>query len=119
MTLPEYRLSQLARFDLFEIADYTFETWGEDQAYRYLDDLENASDGSPCLPELAVHAIASVPDTDALNMASTSSSIASINREFSSAESCMSECCRRGSCSKAPKLNRCLSLSSSLQLSDH
>ena len=35
-----YRLSGLARNDLFDIADYTFETWGEEQAYRYIDDLE-------------------------------------------------------------------------------
>jgi len=35
-----YRLSKLARLDLTGIADYTLDTWGPDQAYRYLDSLE-------------------------------------------------------------------------------
>jgi toxin ParE1/3/4 len=38
--VPEYRLSRLARLDLIEIADYTVDTWGPDQAYRYLDSLD-------------------------------------------------------------------------------
>lgn len=38
--MADYRLSRLARLDLFEIADYTLETWGEEQAYRYVDGLE-------------------------------------------------------------------------------
>ena len=38
--MPEYRLSRLARLDLIEIADYTVDTWGADQANRYLDRLE-------------------------------------------------------------------------------
>jgi toxin ParE1/3/4 len=38
--LPDYRLSKLARTDPIEIADYTVDTWGPDQAYRYLDSLD-------------------------------------------------------------------------------
>lgn len=38
--MSDYRLSELAQLDLFDIADYTFETWGEEQTYRYIDDLE-------------------------------------------------------------------------------
>ncbi|HEU5457004.1 MAG TPA: type II toxin-antitoxin system RelE/ParE family toxin [Terracidiphilus sp.] len=38
--MPAYRLSRLARLDLIEIADYTVDTWGPQQAYRYLDSLE-------------------------------------------------------------------------------
>jgi toxin ParE1/3/4 len=38
--LPAYQLSKLARIDLINIADYTVDTWGEEQAYRYLDSLE-------------------------------------------------------------------------------
>lgn len=37
--MPEYRLSALARLDLIEIVDYTVDTWGPDQADRYLDGL--------------------------------------------------------------------------------
>jgi toxin ParE1/3/4 len=40
VTVPEYRLSRRARLDLIEIADYTVDTWGVEQAYRYLDSLE-------------------------------------------------------------------------------
>ncbi len=38
--MPGYQLSKLARIDLIKIADYTVDTWGEEQAYRYLDGLE-------------------------------------------------------------------------------
>jgi toxin ParE1/3/4 len=37
--LPTYRLSRLARLDLIEIADYTVDTWGLEQADRYVDGL--------------------------------------------------------------------------------
>jgi toxin ParE1/3/4 len=37
--LPAYRLSRLARLDLIEIADYTVDTWGLEQADRYVDGL--------------------------------------------------------------------------------
>ena len=39
--MPAFRLSRLARLDLIEIADYTVDTWGLEQANRYLDSLEN------------------------------------------------------------------------------
>ncbi len=38
--MPRYRLSRMARLDLFDIADSTLATWGEEQALRYLDGLE-------------------------------------------------------------------------------
>ena len=38
--MPTYRLSKLARLDLMDIADYTVDTWGPEQAQRYLDSLE-------------------------------------------------------------------------------
>jgi toxin ParE1/3/4 len=47
--VPEYRLSKLARLDLSEIADYTVDTWGEEQAVRYLDRLAD------CFERLASH----------------------------------------------------------------
>ena len=37
--MPTYRLSRLARLDLIEIADYTVDTWGLEQADRYVDGL--------------------------------------------------------------------------------
>jgi toxin ParE1/3/4 len=39
--LPRYRFSRLARLDLIEIADYTVETWGLEQAERYMDGLDD------------------------------------------------------------------------------
>lgn len=38
--MPKYRLSRLAEADLLDIATYTLRTWGQDQANRYVDDLE-------------------------------------------------------------------------------
>jgi toxin ParE1/3/4 len=35
-----FRFSRRAEADLLEIGAYTLHTWGEDQAIRYLDDLE-------------------------------------------------------------------------------
>jgi toxin ParE1/3/4 len=54
--LLEFNLSKLAREDLFEIADYTLDTWGFDQAGRYVDGLagcfsrlaQNPEMGRPC-----------------------------------------------------------------------
>lgn len=51
-----YRFSKLARLDLIDIADYTVDTWGQEQALRYLDSLEDCFDrivqaphiGRPC-----------------------------------------------------------------------
>lgn len=37
--MPEYQLSKLARLDLIEIADYTVDIWGQQQASRYLDGI--------------------------------------------------------------------------------
>ena len=36
-----YRLSRLARLDLIDIADYTMDMWGVNQAERYLDGLDD------------------------------------------------------------------------------
>ena len=38
--MPGYRLSVAAEADLTGIWDYTFETWGEAQADRYLEQME-------------------------------------------------------------------------------
>jgi toxin ParE1/3/4 len=38
--LPKFRLSRLAEADLRHIAQYTFETWGEEQTRRYVGDLK-------------------------------------------------------------------------------
>ena len=38
--MATYRLSRLAEADLLDIANYTLQTWGQDQAIRYVDDLE-------------------------------------------------------------------------------
>ncbi len=38
--MAPYRLSRLAEADLLDIATYTKHTWGQDQAIRYVDDLE-------------------------------------------------------------------------------
>jgi toxin ParE1/3/4 len=38
--MPACGFSKLARLDLIEIADYTLDQWGVDQAMRYLDSLE-------------------------------------------------------------------------------
>lgn len=36
-----FRLTKRAELDLFDIADYTLQKWGEAQCARYLDQLEN------------------------------------------------------------------------------
>lgn len=38
--MATYRLSRLAEADLMEIGAYTLNTWGEEQAIRYLNSLE-------------------------------------------------------------------------------
>jgi toxin ParE1/3/4 len=38
--MARFRLSRLAEADLLDIANYTLQTWGQDQAIRYVDHLE-------------------------------------------------------------------------------
>jgi toxin ParE1/3/4 len=38
--VPEFRLSRRAEADLLSIGNHTLQTWGEDQAVRYLSELE-------------------------------------------------------------------------------
>jgi toxin ParE1/3/4 len=38
--VPAFRFSRRAEADLFSIAEYTLRAWGEDQMFRYIDDLE-------------------------------------------------------------------------------
>lgn len=38
--MPNYILSSQAEIDLAEIILYTLEKWGEDQVYKYVDELE-------------------------------------------------------------------------------
>jgi len=54
--LARYRLSKLAKLDLIEIAEYTVDRWGLEQADRYLDSLSRCFEllvsqpriGRPC-----------------------------------------------------------------------
>jgi toxin ParE1/3/4 len=39
--MARFRLSRRAEADLLEITAYTLQTWGEDQAHRYLDQFES------------------------------------------------------------------------------
>jgi toxin ParE1/3/4 len=39
--VASFRFSRRAEADLLSVADYTLRTWGEDQAIRYIDDLES------------------------------------------------------------------------------
>jgi toxin ParE1/3/4 len=50
--LPAYRLSKLARLDLIDIADYTVDTWGVEQALRYLDSLDACFDRLAKTPQI-------------------------------------------------------------------
>jgi len=47
-----FRLSRLAEADLLDIGTYTLRTWGEDQAIRYLNDLESCCQRLADNPEL-------------------------------------------------------------------
>ena len=49
--MSRFRLTVRAEGDLFEIAEYTRRTWGEQQCARYLDQLEE------CCQRLAEHPI--------------------------------------------------------------
>jgi toxin ParE1/3/4 len=40
--MASFRLTKRAEADLFDIADYTRQTWGEAQCARYLDQLEDS-----------------------------------------------------------------------------
>jgi len=78
--MAEYRLSEKASYDLDDIADYTFETFGERQADKYSRELMNAfsmlagrpfmgKTASELAPELRshpfqAHVIYYVPETD-------------------------------------------------------
>jgi plasmid stabilization system protein ParE len=65
--LPAYQLSKLARLDLIDIADYTVDTWGEEQAYRYLNSLEacfnRLKSAAPAIEFGQVAAASSTEDT--------------------------------------------------------
>jgi|SRR6185437_858587 len=50
--MPNYRFSKLARLDLIDIADYTLDRWGVDQAIRYLDSLEKGFSLIAANPEI-------------------------------------------------------------------
>lgn len=52
MALSEYRLSEEADKDIENIFDYTLETFGIDQAVKYLTDLESVLSGLPLNPEM-------------------------------------------------------------------
>jgi len=50
--MATFRLSRLAEADLFDIATYTLRAWGQDQAIRYVDDLEACCRKLAANPEL-------------------------------------------------------------------
>jgi len=50
--MPGFRISKLARLDLIDIADYTLERWGVDQAIRYLDSLDKCFSLIAANPEI-------------------------------------------------------------------
>lgn len=50
--MPAYRLSKLARRDLYAIADYTVDVWGGEQAERYLDGLAACFERLGAMPEM-------------------------------------------------------------------
>lgn len=50
--MSEYRLSSLAELDLADIADYTTDVWGANQAYLYLDALVDCFNRIAQMPDL-------------------------------------------------------------------
>ena len=50
--MPLFRYSRRAEADLLGIAAYTLRTWGEDQAIRYVNDLEEFSQMLADIPSL-------------------------------------------------------------------
>ena len=50
--MHKYRLTPSAKSDLIEIWNYTVETWGEKQAERYLQDIEEKLNQLAANPEL-------------------------------------------------------------------
>jgi len=50
--MHNYRLTPSAKSDLIEIWNYTVEIWGEKQAEKYLQDIEDKLNQLPANPEL-------------------------------------------------------------------
>lgn len=50
--MTAFRFTGRAKADLFQIGDYTINTWGEDQARRYLKSLEDCVRMLACNPGL-------------------------------------------------------------------
>ncbi len=50
--MASVRFSRLAEADLMEIIRYTLDRWGEDQAIRYVDDLEGCCEQIAANPAL-------------------------------------------------------------------
>lgn len=50
--MPGYWFSKLARLDLIEIAEYTFDAWGLGQAERYLDGLDDCFERPAQSPQM-------------------------------------------------------------------
>ena len=50
--MHNYRLTPSAKSDLIEIWNYTVETWGEKQAEKYLQDIEDKLNQLAANPEL-------------------------------------------------------------------
>ena len=59
--MVEYRLSVLAEQDLADILDYTWEEFGEDQAFSYLGELKNRLSMLAANPSMAAERKEFVP----------------------------------------------------------
>jgi len=53
--MHKYRLTPSAKTDLIEIWNYTVEIWGDSQAERYLQEIEDKLDQLAANPELGRH----------------------------------------------------------------
>ena len=50
--MPGFKVSKLARLDIQEIADYTVDSWGPEQAERYIEGIFGAFEQLTRTPEM-------------------------------------------------------------------
>src|SRR5208283_2206767 len=92
--MATFRLSRLAEADLLDIATYTLRTWGQDQAIRYVDDLEACCRKLADNPEMGRPAITSGLACAAWNTGGMFSSTGLKARGSWYLASSISACCR-------------------------
>jgi plasmid stabilization system protein ParE len=90
--LSAYRFSKLARLDLIDIADYTVDTWGVEQALRYLDSLDACFNRLAKTPQIGRRCDRILAGYAAWSTRGTSSSIEQTATVSSLAGSCTREC---------------------------